>query len=116
MDHLASGLETMGEDGQHCVLTLNSGSSSIKSAVYQMKPAEKLLFSGNVERIGLGGGRILLRDAEGNKLAEQRRDFADHDAAIGALLDLIVPRLDGRPLWAVGHRLVHGGPDCTEPR
>ena len=106
----------MSEDCQRCVLTLNSGSSSIKSAVYEMKPAEKLLFSGNVERIGLGGGRILLRDAEGTTLAERRCDFADHDVAIGALLDSIEQRLDGRPLWAVGHRLVHGGADCTEPR
>ncbi len=40
------------------ILTLNSGSSSLKFAIYQVQPEERLLLSGKVERIGLAGGHL----------------------------------------------------------
>ena len=50
----------MSENPPCCVLTINSGSSSLKFAVYQMAPEETLTFSGIIERIGLRGSRFFV--------------------------------------------------------
>lgn len=99
-----------------CVLTINSGSSSIKFAVYQMAPAESRMFSGIVERIGLRGSYFRVRDAEGKTLLDEDRDLPDHDAAIQTLLGWLQSRLADQTLDAAGHRVVHGGPEYNQPR
>lgn len=98
-----------------CVLTLNSGSSSLKFSVYQVAPAESLMFSGIVERIGLKGGRFYVRDAEGKPLVDEHPDLADHDAASRALIAWLEGRLPEGRLDAVGHRVVHGGAEYSQP-
>ena len=40
----------------HHILCINSGSSSMKFAVYGLGESEKLIAEGAVERIGLPGG------------------------------------------------------------
>ncbi|MFZ0450692.1 MAG: acetate/propionate family kinase [Desulfatiglandaceae bacterium] len=97
------------------ILCINSGSSSIKFALFQMVPAEKLLAEGAVERIGIPGGQLWLKDGRGTSLADRHEAFRDHNAAIKAMLtaameDQHLPAPD-----AVGHRLVHGGPKHTGP-
>ena len=47
------------------ILTLNSGSSSVKFALYAMGEREMLLFSGRMERIGLHAGIFQAHDADG---------------------------------------------------
>ncbi len=98
-----------------CVLTINSGSSSLKFSVYQMGPAETLMFSGSVERIGLKASRFHVRGADGKTLVDEHRDLPDHDAACAILLDWLQGRLPERRLEAVGHRVVHGGPQYNQP-
>jgi acetate kinase len=97
------------------ILCINSGSSSIKFALYRMGPAEELLAEGAVERIGISGGRLWLKDGGGIALVNRHEDFSHHGAAIKAMLtaameDQHLPAPD-----AVGHRLVHGGPKHTGP-
>jgi acetate kinase len=97
------------------ILCINSGSSSIKFALYRMGLSEKLFAEGAVQRIGIPGGRLWLKDGEGISLAERQEDFRDHNAAIKAALtaaneDQHFPAPDG-----VGHRLVHGGPEHAAP-
>jgi acetate kinase len=99
-----------------CVLTINSGSSSLKSAVYQMGPAESRIFSANIERIGLHGSHFCVRDAAGVPLIETHIDLPNHDAAIQTLLDWLGGRLPQHRLDAVGHRVVHGGAEYSAPR
>ena len=97
------------------ILTINSGSSSLKCSLYQMGPAETLILSGSLERIGLRGSRFYVRDAAGEALIEEHRDLPDHDAAIKTLLDWLESRFPDQPLAAVGHRLVHGGVRYSQP-
>jgi acetate kinase len=97
------------------VLTLNSGSSSLKFAVFEMASREDLVFSGSVERIGLRGGRFYARDPEDKPLVEERVELPDHDAAIKTLFDWLQKGLAGRKLDAVGHRVVHGGVQYCQP-
>jgi acetate kinase len=104
------------DDNHHCcVLTINSGSSSLKFSVYQMTPQEKLVFSGIIERIGLRGSRFFAADAQRKPLIDEHLDLPDHDAAIKALLDRLQTQLPQRELNAAGHRVVHGGVHYNQP-
>ncbi|GAA2164017.1 acetate kinase [Humibacillus xanthopallidus] len=82
------------------VLVLNAGSSSLK---YQLLVPEtgEVSASGVIERIGEAGS-----------------DVADHAAALRTMRATLASDgvdLDAVPLRAVGHRVVHGGPDFSEP-
>jgi acetate kinase len=101
--------------GQH-LLTINTGSSSLKAALYQVGAGEMRLLAAQAERIGLPGSRLRLKDFRGDTLAERRDDLPDHPTALRTLLDRL--RIQGwdRDLAAVGHRVVHGGDRYSEPR
>lgn len=91
------------------VLCLNAGSSSVKFALYRIDEGdEKLLARGAVERIGLEGGSLWLKDIGNGTLSESGDRFKDHAEAVRgafeALDSLGLPSPD-----AVGHRIVHGG-------
>ncbi|MEC7258035.1 MAG: acetate/propionate family kinase [Pseudomonadota bacterium] len=90
------------------ILTLNAGSSSIKFAAYTQAEAPQLVGAGQVERIG-GVARL---DVDGTKTAT---DACDHASAVQAILGAIRPMLGGGHVAAVGHRIVHGGPDYAAP-
>lgn len=97
------------------VLCLNSGSSSVKFALYRMGEGdETLLARGAVERVGLRGGSLWLRDIAKDRLSEIPSSAKGHaDAvrsALEALEELGLPSPD-----AVGHRIVHGGAEHTAP-
>jgi len=100
------------------LLTINTGSSSLKAALYAVgdgQAGEARLLAARAERIGQPGGRLRIADAGGAAIADERRDLPDHAAALHAVLDhLGRTDADGRP-DAVGHRVVHGGADYREP-
>ena len=75
------------------VLVLNSGSSSVKYAVVEADSGNTIA-DGIVERIGEG-------------------EVHDHAAALQVVFDDLADDMVG--LVAVGHRVVHGGPDLYEP-
>jgi acetate kinase len=103
-------------DGQDTrILTINSGSSSLKVALYHMGRSERLMLTGRVERIGLRAGLFQTRDAEGEVLIEQNLELPDHDAALKVLFNWLQSYAPGRDLHAVGHRVVHGGPSYSQP-
>ncbi|MDB4987309.1 MAG: acetate kinase [Myxococcaceae bacterium] len=96
------------------VLCLNGGSSSLKLALFQLGDSERMLGSGAVEGIGQASARLWLRDATGKQVAESSANLTDHAAAVQALFDALATQSWPVPS-AVGHRLVHGGPDYAEP-
>jgi acetate kinase len=82
------------------VLVLNAGSSSLKYQLVVPETAE-VQAKGLVERIGEPGSPVADH-------ATAMRAMTNDLAAIGVDLDTVGIR-------AVGHRVVHGGPDFTDP-
>jgi len=95
------------------VLTVNTGSSSLKAALYLMGQEEKALFSAQAERIGGAGSRFRAVDEDGRILADDQTALPDHGAALQALFTTL-GRQDLAP-EAIGHRVVHGGAAHREP-
>ncbi|WP_328562746.1 acetate kinase [Streptomyces coelicoflavus] len=98
------------------VLVLNSGSSSVKYQLLDMRDGSRLAV-GLVERIGESGSRIKHSPA-GGESRERNGSVPDHDAALKAMaaeLDRDGLGLDSPELAAIGHRVVHGGLRFTEP-
>jgi acetate kinase len=97
------------------LLTINTGSSSLKAALYQMAAAEQLLLAASAERIGLPDGRLHIAGADGATLLDERRHLADHAAALELLLSWLRRERPGQEPQAVGHRVVHGGAHYSKP-
>ena len=98
---------------QRIIICLNSGSSSLKFALFEISnAAEQRLVSGAVENIG-AQARLWLRGADKVLVDKQEPLPGAHEciAAIFAALD----HLNFDKPHAAGHRIVHGGPKYTEP-
>lgn len=91
------------------IMSLNSGSSSLKFQVFRM-PSEVLIASGLVERIGLPSSvfSIKANDIEENST----QDIPHHKEAIRIVLEALMKHhvvTNLNELTGVGHRVVHGG-------
>jgi len=89
------------------MLVLNTGSSSLKLAVFD--DAQALIAEGNVAGVG-GAGRLTLDGVKTDITT------ADHAAALDALLNALAAKgiaLDA--ITAAAHRVVHGGRRLTAP-
>jgi acetate kinase len=101
------------------LLTINTGSSSLKAALFRLREdmAETPELRAEASRIGGRGGGLRLADARGEILDERQDDLPDHAAALDALMSRLRDRgLDRDSLAAVGHRIVHGGDRHREPQ
>jgi acetate kinase len=101
------------------ILTINGGSSSIKFALFEAREAGASLcriLEGGIERIGLPEATLRVKGL--NKADNFSRPLAapNHTVAVGALMDWIEQRSGHEALTAVGHRVVHGGPNYSEPQ
>ncbi|MEU4494560.1 acetate kinase [Streptomyces sp. NPDC023998] len=99
------------------VLVLNSGSSSVKYQLLDMRDASRLAV-GLVERIGEETSRLVHTPLTGGGKRERIGSIADHSAALKALAEELTQDglgLDSPELAAIGHRVVHGGLKFTAP-
>jgi acetate kinase len=103
------------EHNTHRILTINSGSSSLKFSLYHIDAAEKLFLRGSLDRIGLQGSRFLMVNEAGETWIDRQLDLPDHNAAMKTLLDCLQDRFPDHALDAAGHRVVHGGGKYVQP-
>jgi acetate kinase len=97
------------------VLTINGGSSSLKFGVFgTIDPIERVL-SGRVERVGLGGSRLIINAGDGRRLEECAVEAPDQAAAASLLLERFAIDSGLALIAAVGHRIVHGGDRFVAP-
>ncbi len=90
------------------ILTINGGSSSIRFALYAADQTLRLTMRGKMERIGLSGANLSVKDATGKALAERAIDAAEHGKAVSILLNWLEAQPAFAAIRAVGHRVVHG--------
>lgn len=101
----------------HNILVVNSGSSSLKFALFETDGREALVLSGRLERIGLEHGTFHVRDAAGRTLVDPTDEkLPDHPAAIRRLLDWLAQAGYSQNLDAAAHRVVHGGRRHSQPQ
>src|SRR5690554_771511 len=91
------------------ILAVNAGSSSLKFQLLEM-PEEKIITSGQIERIGFDDAKFTIK-VNGDKKSVEK-SIKSHSVAVShvldALIDLkIVSNYD--EISGVGHRVVHGG-------
>ncbi|ARE41768.1 Acetate kinase [Rhodovulum sp. P5] len=104
------------------VLTLNAGSSSLKFGFFKLGDATEdpeARIVGLMERIGPGErAHIKAKRQDGHVLIDQeygRNHVADHSAALSRIVEFLREQRPEMRLAAVGHRVVHGGPDFDAP-
>src|SRR3954451_11058592 len=92
-----------------CIAVLNSGSSSIKFAIYPGGNTSPRL-RGQVGAIGVKP-ELKIRDAAGETVLERSwpADSFGHEAATNAIFEAALGLLGNERVTAVGHRVVHGG-------
>ena len=96
------------------ILVLNAGSSSLKLAAFV---GDRLEVRAGVERTNHTAGepRLRLEDGDGRELRCGTQPLTDRASALRAILDALATRLPGRPIAAIGHRVVHGGDWFSAP-
>ena len=94
------------------VLVINTGSSSLKYQLFDMK-AGKVLAKGLCDRIGLGHSFVKQSNDNGNNF-QKEMDLKDHYDAIKEVIQMLTDEEYGviqnmSEITSVGHRVVHGG-------
>ncbi|MFK4509475.1 acetate/propionate family kinase [Bradyrhizobium daqingense] len=99
------------------VLVLNAGSSSIKFGLFELTAAGPALLCNGLVDEHEAMPRLMVKSPAGEDLFEKRRDASDTDGGhlFADVLAFIEERFGARRLRAVGHRIVHGGPDYSGP-
>jgi len=95
------------------VLTINTGSSTVKSALYAMSEREGVLFSAQIGKIG-DADSWLDMSGGAQPASRERTSVPDYDAALHLLQAALAKR--GLSADAVGHRIVHGGGVYSQPQ
>lgn len=93
------------------ILVINSGSSSIKFQLIEM-PEKNVICSGMVERIGFSNSIIHFSSFKSK--IEEIQPIANHEIGLKKIAELILSKETGvlesrEDIYAVGHRVVHGG-------
>jgi acetate kinase len=106
---------------QKYVLTMNMGSATLKSALYEAgihetKNQPKLLLSITVDQTGTSVGRLKIADPSGAVLLDSAVDRADSNATLTTMFSWLSDQKYLSQLAAAGHRMVHGGPRFKEPQ
>ncbi len=98
------------------LLTINTGSSSLKAAVYRLDQGEHVEIAAHAERIGMAGSRLHILDAGGVPLLEQAQELRGHDQALDVLFSWLQGHLRDGQLDGIGHRVVYGGARYRDPQ
>ena len=92
------------------IFVLNSGSSSLKFGVYCRGASdEEALLTGSADGIGHSNGTLHIRSSAGEPLVRREGILESQSNALATVAEAIREHIHAAPV-AVGHRVVHGGP------
>jgi acetate kinase len=99
------------------VLVLNAGSSSIKFGLFDISAAEPALLCKGLLDEHEAKPRLVVKSPAGEVLFETRKEASDAGGGhlFADVIAFIGDRFGEGCLRAVGHRIVHGGPDYSGP-
>jgi acetate kinase len=97
------------------LMILNAGSSTLKFAVFNSRPALTRTFSGVVDRIGSSNASFTLSNIESKQTERAEISATDHVAGLEHLLERLSKTSGAANFSAAGHRVVHGGPRHHKP-
>jgi acetate kinase len=101
----------IGAGARPSVLALNSGSSSLKFGLYRVESSvPKVLLSGEAESIGDRQGRFSVKNSNDEPLVSESAHFGTQRDAVARIGTFLADYKEAQPV-AVGHRVVHGGPN-----
>lgn len=98
------------------LLTVNTGSSSLKAALYAVASAPSLIYSCTADSIGAASGRFRIRDSGGSVLFSSDSAAQTHAAALTAFLNWLRQGGPEREFDAACHRLVVASARFLAPR
>jgi acetate kinase len=101
---------------QRRVLTMNRGSSTLKSALYEAGNREELLLSIIVDASGVSGTHLKIEEPNGTSLLNFLVDSEPPSAALETMFAWLDEHGFLSQLGAAGHRLVHGGSQYAQPQ
>ena len=99
------------------VLVLNAGSSSIKFGLFEISATEPVLLCKGLLDEHEAKPQLVVKSPSGEDLLEKRKasEDTDGDHLFADVLAFVEDRFGDHRLCAVGHRIVHGGPDYSGP-
>jgi acetate kinase len=100
------------------ILVVNAGSSSIKFQLFSVAPGDRLerLLKGQIEGVGVKP-HLIARGVGGETLIDETwpsAEVKDVPAALDKVVGFLRAQIGQLPV-AIGHRVVHGGPDYSAP-
>ncbi|GHV57319.1 acetate kinase [Deltaproteobacteria bacterium] len=101
------------------VLVINAGSSSVKFTCFEMEGGPKVLAGGLIERIGIEGTAMKYTNHKGD-VVKGEVSVKDAREAVKLIAEKLVEGQTGvlkslGEVKAIGHRVVHGGENITDP-
>ncbi len=95
------------------ILVINTGSSSIKYQVFDMKDTS-VLCSGLVEKIGIENEQVAFTHKKNQEKLQMQKDISSHKEGMEEVVKLLLDEKwgavsDVSEIIGVGHRIVHGG-------
>ena len=99
------------------VLSINTGSSSVKYTLIEIE-TEQIHVRGIVENIGAADAKM--KHCINGKEAVFREQFSTHEQAIQSIIHILLDSQYGMlndlsEIFAIGHRIAHGGEDMFRP-
>ncbi len=101
---------------QERILTMNRGSATLKSALYETGDHDDLLLSMKIDQAGASNGRLKIKDPTGTTLLDSAVDSEESTAGLEAMFAWLAEHGFLAQLGAAGHRLVHGGSRYKDPQ
>ncbi len=98
------------------VLTVNTGSSSLKTGLYDLAEEPVALFTCTADAIGAASSRLRIRGREGTAALDSDASLRSHDAALTAFLEWLGQRGEAGRFDGAGHRIVVGSGEFLAPR
>lgn len=98
------------------ILSLNSGSSSLRFTLFKADESLAPILTGKFERIGLPDAGLSFTDVRTNQKVERRMDAPNHVACVSQLVELLEQKAGDSAVSAIGYRVVHGGPRYRDPQ